>query len=88
MAGIRAGNPVAGPAYAESLTVAALVLAGRKDRENNLTDPTLGSTRFIQDYGQPLPGRALRPVRIYGPFTNPPGGGDVPRGATVSGCTE
>ncbi|MBI2526320.1 MAG: Ig-like domain-containing protein [Candidatus Rokubacteria bacterium] len=77
---IRGGHPRAGAAYAQALSVAAAVLAGRKDEEQNLVDPTRGALHFIFDYGQGLPRWArVAPRLMFGPCINRGGGGDVPR---------
>lgn len=50
-------------------------------------DPLGGATNFYLDYGQGPPGYAkakkLKPVGVFGPFDNPTGGGDAPKGKKV-----
>lgn len=48
-------------------------------------DRTGGATHFYLDYAQKPPNWALgkTPLATFGPFVNPAGGGDVPRGARV-----
>jgi RHS repeat-associated protein len=78
---IQSGSyPPAGAAWADCVTAAALVLAGRYRQE---PDPTRGALHFIQDYGQAKPSWAQGAPRLeFGPFYNA-ARGHVPLGRWV-----
>ncbi len=55
------------------------------ERARREPDRTSGAEHFYLDYGQAPPHWAAgeKPVAVFGPFNNPAGGGDVPKGQKV-----